>query len=247
MLVYPIGSTEACQYAAAELKKIGISLVDHPTPEVTHLLLDTPSFDGSGKLRGGGEINHYLERLPPSVTIAGGNLKHPALIEHRCLDLLQDESYLAINAAITADCALRVAGREIKTIFSGCPVLILGWGRIGKCLGQMLKALDADVTIAARKDTDIAMIRGLGYRGLNIFQLQSFLPGFRLIINTVPKMILGSVALSLCGNCVKIDLASKPGISGEDVIHARGLPGVFAPESSGKLIAETFSKLVRRD
>lgn len=247
MLVYPIGCTEACQYAAAELKKNGISLVDHPAPEVTHLLLDIPSFDGTGKLRGGGEIGHYLERLPPSVSIAGGNLKHSALIEHRCLDLLQDEGYLAMNAAITADCALRVAGRELKTVFSGCPVLILGWGRIGKCLGQMLKALDADVTIAARKDSDIAMIRGLGYRGLNIFRLQSFLPGFRLIINTVPHMILDSATMAPCADCVKIDLASKPGIGGEDVIHARGLPGVMAPESSGKLIAETFLKLVRRD
>lgn len=41
-------------------------------------------------------------------------------------------------------------------------------------------------------------------------------------------------------NCLKIELASLPGIAGDDVIPARGLPGIYVPESSGKLIADTL-------
>lgn len=246
MLVYPIGSTEATQTTVEELNKAGIVTIDHPAPEVTHLLLDVPSFDPSGKLRSGSDIRFFLERLPSSVTIVGGNLKHPALIEYRSIDLLQDETYLAMNAAITADCALRVAGQELKMVFAGCPVLILGWGRIGKCLGKILKSLGADVTIAARKEKDVAIIRGLGYRGLHLSRLTPFLAGFRLILNTVPEMVLAGEDTALCRNCVKIDLASVQGIAGENVIWARGLPGIHAPESSGILIAETFLRMVRR-
>ena len=44
ILMYPIGSTDACGFAAAYLKQTGVSLTDHPSPEVTHLLLDIPSF-----------------------------------------------------------------------------------------------------------------------------------------------------------------------------------------------------------
>lgn len=243
MLVYPIGKTEACQYAAAELRKNGIALVDHPTPEVSHLLLDVPSFDAEGNLRGGGKIMDQLVRLPPQVTVVGGNLKHPALIEHRSMDLLQDADYTAINAAITADCALRVASREMKLVFFQCPVLVLGWGRIGKCLAKLLRALGADVTIAARKDQDLAMIRALGYHAVSFPRLQTVGAGIRVIFNTVPEMVLSEDNFP---GCVKIDLASKRGMAGDDVIWARGLPGICAPESSGKLIAGTFLKLTGR-
>jgi hypothetical protein len=42
---------------------------------------------------------------------------------------------------------------------------------------------------------------------------------------------------------VKIELASSPGLEGDDVIEALGLPGKYAPETSGKLIARTILRL----
>lgn len=247
MLIFPIGKTPGCQYAVQAMEKMKVPLVDHPTPEVTHLLLDVPSFGPDGMLRSGEDLRYYLERLPPSTTVVGGNLNQPVLDNHKIIDLLRDPDYLSINAAITADCALRIAAKEMKVVFFHCPVLVLGWGRIGKCLGQLLKALGADVTIAARKEADIAMIQALGYQGSNIHRLKPLLPGFRVIFNTVPDMILNSQDTAAIPDCIKIDLASTPGIQGEDVIWARGLPGVYAPESSGNLITGTFLKLVRRD
>lgn len=243
MLVYPIGKTVACQYAQAELAKSGVALVDHPTPEVTHLLLDVPSFDLSGNLRHGDDLHTYLERLPAQVIVVGGNLNHPTLANHVCIDLLQDADYTAINAAITADCALRIASKEMKLVFFRCPVLVLGWGRIGKCLGKLLRALGSDVTIAARKDTDLAMIRALGYHAVSTSRLRTLTSGIRVIFNTIPAMVLSEDSFP---DSIKIDLASKPGMDGKDVICARGLPGTYAPESSGKLIAGTFIKLAGR-
>lgn len=246
MLVYPIGSTPACTYAASFLEGAGISLVDHPAPEVTHLLLDIPSFGADGMLRCGGDLEEILRMLPPDITIVGGNLDHPILEGHQILDLLKSERYLAQNAAITAHCALSVAAQNMTAVFSDSPALVIGWGRIGKCLGQLLKAIGSDVTIAARKESDQAMIRALGLRAVDICQISRVLPKCRLVFNTVPELVL-SKDMTQQKDCLFVDLASKKGMEGDRVIWARGLPGVHAPESSGKLIAETFLKLSRRD
>lgn len=238
-LIYPIGTTIACEYASQFLNQAGFSLVDHPTPEVTHLLLDVPSFRPDGQLRGGGNVERTLEMLPHYIMVIGGNLEHPALEEYRKADLLQDENYLAANAAITADCALQVAAPMLSATFADSPVLIIGWGRIGKCLGKMLKAMGAVVTVAARKPTDLAMLRALGYNTADLQDLKT-LQSYRLLFNTAPERVLSEKQLAFCKNCVKIDLASKKGLYCEDAVWARGLPGIHAPESSGKLIGKTI-------
>ena len=242
ILLYPVGTTAACRYAAQFLHRAGMELTDHPTPEVTHLLLDVPSFGPDGSLRGGGDIHTLLRMLPPTVTILGGNLQNPTLSGSNLLDLLQDPHYLAQNAAITAECALQVAYPKMDHTLSGTSCLVIGWGRIGKFLGKLLKAIGADVTIAARKETDRAMIHALGFEAADFPSLPKQLPRFRLIFNTVPRLILTREQLSVCKDCLKVDLASVPGLEGEDVSTARGLPGIHAPETSGKLIADTIQK-----
>ena len=247
ILVYPVGTTEGCAYAAGFLKAAGIALVDHPTPEVTHLLLDVPSFSAPGILRGGGALRHILSMLPPRVTVIGGNLKEDTLTGYKTLDLLQDAHYLARNAAITAHCALQVAAPLMKTTFADTSALVLGWGRIGKCLARLLKAMGAEVTVATRKETDRAMLLALGYRAVNMSSLAGVLPNIRLVFNTVPEMILPGELWKKPETCVAIDLASRPGIEGSGVVWARGLPGVYAPESSGRLIADTIIEYIREE
>lgn len=237
ILIYPVGSTDACACAGAYLERAGCSLTDHPAPEVTHLLLDVPSFAPDGSLRGGGSLPGVLERLPAGVTVIGGKLDHPALAGHTVLDLLQDAEYLARNAAITAECALRVAGSGLPTILPDTPALIIGWGRIGKCLTKKLSALSCPVTIAARKPADRAMAAALGWNAVEIPKIPDILPDIRLLFNTVPAPILDAGILNKYKNCVKIDLASSPGLDGSDIVYARGLPGQYVPESSGALIA----------
>ena len=246
-LVYPIGSTAASRYAADFLRRRGLALVDHPTPEVTHLLLDVPGFGNDGLLRGGGAVEKVLETLPQYITVAGGNLDHPALDGYRKIDLLQDGTYIAENAAITADCTLQTAAPLLTTTFARSPALIIGWGRIGKCLGQLLKAIGCEVTIAARKPADRAMLQALGYRAADPTRLDRELPRFRLLFNTAPAPVLDKAQLALCEHCVKIDLASKKGLVGDNVVWARGLPGICAPETSGHLIADTFLRLIKED
>lgn len=243
MLVYPTGCTQAVEYAVKLLTARKVPVVDHPTPEVTHLLLDVPSFGPDGNLRDRSDPERVLEQLPPDITVVGGNLRHGALEEYRVIDLLQDAQYLAENAMITAECALQVAAPLLKTTFRDSPALVIGWGRIGKCLGTLLQGLGCHVTISARKESDRALLTALGFQTVDTKDLGQALPHCSLIINTVPEVVATEQQLALCRDCVKIDLASKPGLLGNDVHWARGLPGILAPASSGRLIAETFMRL----
>lgn len=228
--------SDAIRHAANYLREFGIPVTEKWAPDVTHLLLPVPSFPS-----GDGYLAHYLGRLPEDIIICGGNLHTPLLDEYRSVDFLQDPYYLASNAAITADCALDILYDSFIGSIEGKELLIIGWGRIGKCLGKLLDQQGAHVTISARRTTDLAMIQALGYRALPIEELSCHTENFDAIINTVPALILPDLRKK--PEAVVMELASEPGISGEGIISARGLPGKMAPKRSGKLIAETFVRL----
>ncbi|MCD7755013.1 MAG: hypothetical protein LUJ09_01560 [Firmicutes bacterium] len=228
----------AVRFAAGDLSDRGINIADTPAEDVTHLLLPVPSFDRDGNIRGCGAPEPVLKALPKDVTVIGGGLGHPALKGRRQIDLLEDAQYLAENAAITADCAIRIAGSNLSTVFRGCPILVIGWGRIGKCLARQLAQMGTEVTVAARGESDRAMVQALGFRAEHTQALRFGLLRYRVIFNTVPAPVLSREQLRFCrSDCVLIDLASQPGIAGDTVIWARGLPGKDVPEASGHLIA----------
>ena len=240
ILLYPAGCTESCRYASHFLKRSGVSLIDHPSPEVTHLLLDIPSLESA-------DLNGLLRMLPDDITVIGGRLPQEVLKRYSKIDLLQDPLFLAKNAAITADCAIQAAAPYINTTFADTPALILGWGRIGKCLAALLSSIGCPVTVAVRKKTDLAMLKALRYEAVEFSQLPQVIGTCRLLFNTAPNLQLDPLITTLWNSLVKIDLASYPGLEYQDVIPARGLPGKFAPESAGKLIAESILRICKEE
>lgn len=235
MLLLAAGHTQALEHAYQWLQTQGFPCTKMPSQAVTHLLLPVPSFDPDGTVKGGTKLDALLAQLPKDIAVIGGNLDHPLLKNYQKIDLLQDAHYLAMNARITAHCALSLAMQKCSCILVDTSVLVIGWGRIGKCLAQLLQALGADITVAARKETDRAALASLG---MNAIPTDGIQPSkYDVIFNTAPEMLL-----PYCdGNALKIDLASTPGIGGSDIIWARGLPNKQVPESSGKLIAESVT------
>ena len=97
------------------------------------------------------------------------------------------------------------------------------------------------ITVAVRKESDRCMLAALGFDGILISAIPEYLPQQRLIFNTVPALVLEESQLRRCRpDRILIELASQPGIIGGNVISALGLPGRFAPEASGTLIARTI-------
>ena len=244
-ILYCAGNSSALGFAADALRRQNIAIVSAPAPDVTHLLLPIPSFEADGRIRGGGILEHILAKLPEQVCVIGGHLDHPALKSYPKIDLLQDAAYLAQNAAITADCALRIAINRLPVVLKGCPILIIGWGRIGKSLAKLLQALGADVTVAARKKSDRAILEALGFHSADPGNLEPVLRRFRVLFNTVPSPILSDAQVFHCRpDCIKIELASTRGIAGSQVIVAGGLPGKTVPETSGRLIADSIVRIL---
>lgn len=239
LIFYCAGSSRAQIYAAAFLMEEGATFLPCPDHTVTHLLLPVPSFDHDGSIKGGGDLAEILTKLPKTVTVIGGNLRRAELAEYEVWDLLDDPWYLARNASITAHCALELALARLPVTLEKCPVLVIGWGRIGKCLSKLLHGLGACVTVAARKESRRVMIDALGYKSCAIEEIRA--EQYRLIINTVPAMVLPSAP----GTGLKIDLASVPGIGGAGVLQARGLPGLLAPESSGALMSQLITQWLK--
>ena len=243
--LYCAGSTPAVRYATEILAARGIPIALSPQDHNGYVLLDVPSFDPSGALRGGGKPEELLNVLADDAVLCGGNLNHPLLEGLPTVDLLRDEEYLARNAAITAQCAIQIAASLLSITLAEAPTLILGWGRIGKCLARLLKDLGARVTVTARSPAHRAMLLALGYGAAEASALD--LRPYRLIINTVPAPLLTHEQLKECPRAVKLDLASRRGLPGPDAVWARGLPGIHAPESSGRLIADTLTRLWKEE
>lgn len=224
----------ACQV----LQSKGWKLQDAPGADTQVILLDVPCFLGDAP---------DLNALPDGCRVFGGNLSGRVPDRLHTIDLLQDPMFLAENADITARCALRLACSHLEETLLGLPVLVLGWGRIGKCLARHLKALGAEGTVFARKEADRALLNTLGYRSIGRNEMLDTLANYRVIFNTVPAPVLSSADTEGLSDCLLIDLASTPGIDDPHMIRARGLPGKMAPISAGNLIAETVERLWKEE
>lgn len=230
-------TTPAGRWAREALETEGVSFCAAPSPDLSGLLLDVPTPQS---------LEIPWERLPTGCGIFGGNLAGVPE-RFRTFDLLKDPIYAARNADITARCALRLAAGQLEETLAGLPVLVIGWGRIGKCLARHLQSLGADVRVFARNPKDRGMLAALGYRAIDRTEMLETLPGIRLVFNTAPEPILWEADTRNCESCIFLDLASVRGIADPRTLWARGLPGKIAPGSSGKLIAETVLRLWKEE
>lgn len=232
------GDTAALRNARNILQKLGYTVSAEPSAVVTHLLLPVPSLEADGIVKGGQKLEDVLKTLPEDVTVLGGNL--PALPCRR-IDFLRDEFYLGENAAITAQCTIRLIQQHRDRI-ADTAVLIIGWGRIGKRLAPLLKESGADVTVAARKPDALTAASELGFSVTEAVKWNA--QRYDIIINTAPAPVMDQQEAR--PDALLVDLASIKGITGDRVIWARGLPNKDAPDVSGILIAKTALRYALR-
>lgn len=230
-IFYTPGGTAALCHAKNRLQEWGYTVSPIPSQHVTHLLLGVPGFEESGRLKGGQRLEDVLRHLPENITVFGGRL--PEALPYRRVDFLLDEFYLAENAHITAQCAVKRLQRQCR--LEDAAILIIGWGRIGKQLLPLLKSRGAAVTVAVRTSRQADALERAGESAVLTSQWQP--QRYDIIINTAPAPVLQQAQTR--SGAVLMDLASVQGILGEDVQWLRGLPNRDAPEDSGGLIAKT--------
>lgn len=168
------------------------------------------------------------------------------------VDFFEDNSIAIFNAVPTAEGAIQTAmENSYKTLFSS-QCLVLGYGRCGKILSNMLKGMGANVDISYRKEEDLAYIKSYGFNAINLCNINESINKYDFIFNTIPFQILNKNLLSNVNKeTVIIDLAQAPG--GVDyeyasdlnlkAIYCPNLPARVAPLTASKILKDKISKV----
>lgn len=159
------------------------------------------------------------------------------------IDYFESEAYVLKNACITSQGAVRLLLENTEDFLVGKNVLITGFGRIGKSLALMLKALGMNVFIAARSEKARAEAEALGMGSLTLTQMKSTLFYYSFIFNTVPHMIFSDEDIKkLPKSAVYFELASKPYGAEKEAFETHFRSYVFASALPGKLTPKAVAE-----
>ena len=187
-------------------------------------------------------------------TVIGGLLDEDAKISLsdmgvNFVDYFTFETYVLRNAYLTTQGAVRLLLENTKGYIAGKNAVVTGFGRIGKSLALMLKALGIKVFVAVRSDIQAADALSLGFDVFKISQLKSVAFYFDYIFNTIPFRIFEDEDIRrMRDDCIYFEIASKP--FGADVnsfkkhekafVSGSALPGRFYP----KAVADNIYKQI---
>ncbi|GMA48978.1 dipicolinate synthase subunit A [Alicyclobacillus contaminans] len=167
--------------------------------------------------------------------------------------LMELDEVAILNSIPTAEGAIALAMEHTDITIHGARTLVLGFGRCGITLARTLGALGAQVRVAARQPADLARIREMGMTPVPLQRLASEVGDVDMVFNTVPALILTASVLSrMSKDCVIIDIASKPGGTdfryaerrGMTALLAPSLPGLVAPKTAGRIIADSITRIL---
>ena len=145
-----------------------------------------PSFLPEGALLG-----DYLShgQLVVGGMFSDGLIKEIEGKQGEYADYFSNEAYVLKNAYITSQGALRLLLETTSDFLVGKKVLITGFGRIGKSLAGMLKAIGMKVFVAVRSEIAATEAAACGFEVFKISQTASTLFYYDYIFNTVPERI----------------------------------------------------------
>lgn len=205
-------------------------------------------------------LSRIVDALSQKQTVIGGRIPEDmvrALGDKgiTVIDYFKSEAFQIENAYTTSEAALSIAMNNLKRNIRGARFAVMGYGRIARTLTELLIKLGGKVCVLARKESDLAWARIAGAKVMRITSenIKKLVDGYDIIFNTVPSWLFFEEFLSRVDkNTLIIDLASSPG--GVDVsaakklnsrvLWASSLPGKYAPESAGELIADCIGDII---
>ena len=211
------------------------------------------------------KLSFIASLVPSKATVIGGKLPDKLICtlensDIKVIDYFHSEDFQVKNAYTTAEAALSIAMNALDRNIRGARIAITGYGRISKHLCSLLLAMGAQVTVAARKESDLAFAASYGCHTVKIDPCRDWLSrlksGYDVIYNTVPHWIFDRSFLEEAPkSTVIVELASAPGgvdicaakELGANVIWASSLPGKYAPRSAGELIADCVDKIIKEE
>lgn len=169
------------------------------------------------------------------------------------IPLLNRDDIAIYNSIPTAEGAIMMAIEHTDFTIHSSEVMIVGFGRVGHTIARSFSALGAKVSVSARSKRDLARINEMGLKAVPIEELAKNVSKTDIVINTVPALVITKKEIKqLPSHCLIIDLASQPGGTdftfakkrGIKAILSKSLPGIVAPKTAGKILADVIKKLM---
>lgn len=170
------------------------------------------------------------------------------------IELLERDDVAIYNSIPTVEGALMIAIQNTDITIHDSVCIVLGFGRVGMSLARTLQAIGAKVRVGIRGSDYTARAFEMGLHPFDISQLSEQVKDADVVFNTIPAMIVTSSVMSrMSHNVLIIDLASKPGgvdytyaeKRGIKAILAPSLPGIVAPKTAGRILANTITQIMR--
>lgn len=199
------------------------------------------------------ETARLFAELPQGALVCGGKVsaemrETAEMFGIRLYDCMLLPDFVVGNAAITAEAAVSLLMEATPDCIAGKRILVLGRGRIGKLLGDKLRALGAEVWVMSGNPEAAALAQALGF---GVLPKGGGTSGFCMAVNTAPAMTLSpSQQREFDAGCVLLELASAPGFDPDETAHCRlinapGLPGKYAPDACGELLRNAVNLIVK--
>ena len=202
-----------------------------------------------------------MEWMPKSALLLAGKatdlMRSMAREENiRIIDYYDLEEIQMKNAIPTVEGAIEIALKELPITLFESECIILGYGRIGKRLAHILRALGANVTVCARSEKDLTGARIVGCKALRLSDFQANPCASDVLFNTIPTNILTAEMLEvLPKRTLIIELASAPGCMDtrtqkkcrQKFIRASSLPGKIAPITAGRILFESIEQILKQE
>ncbi|MDQ1908889.1 dipicolinate synthase subunit DpsA [Paenibacillus sp. GD4] len=172
------------------------------------------------------------------------------------IELFSLDDVAIYNSIPTAEGALMIAIQNTDITIHGSSCMVLGFGRTGLTMARTLQGIGARVQVGVNRPEYYARAHEMGLNPFYTSKLMSHVRDVDLLFNTIPSMIItAQVIAHMPHRAVIIDLASKPGGTdfrfaekrGIKAILAPGLPGIVAPKTAGRIMADSMSRIIMED
>ncbi|MBU5466727.1 dipicolinic acid synthetase subunit A [Virgibacillus sp. MSJ-26] len=187
-----------------------------------------------------GMMNDYLKNVTEKHNV-------------KLIPLLERDDVAIYNSIPTAEGTIMMAMRHTDYTIHSSRVIVAGFGRVGHTVANKFSALGAKVSVAASSIYDLARITEMGLTAIPLDRLSQHTEKCDVLINTIPAKVINKDSIQqLPSHALIFDLASIPGGTdfeyaeqrGIKAILAKSLPGVVAPKTAGKILADVIKQII---
>ncbi|CDO02183.1 dipicolinate synthase subunit A [Oceanobacillus picturae] len=172
------------------------------------------------------------------------------------IPLLNRDDVAIYNSIPTAEGSIMMAIEHTDYTIHGSRVMVAGFGRVGKTIANKFAALGAKVSVATKSSAELARISEMALTAIHLDKMADYANEYDVVINTIPAAVIDRKTIQhLPTHAIIIDLASKPGGTDFDyakqrgikAILARSLPGIVAPKTSGRILADVIKQFLQEN